>query len=223
MSKKLTLLFLILFAPAVLAQGVKAPQRAGTWEATVAAQYQGSEGIGDAQGPGIDFRSSTGLGLGLSWNYTNHFAISADLLFNKPGYEARYLVDPQPAGDENIESISHKANFFTPQLRATWYFLEGPITPFVEGAVGYTYIDSNVADGPPVTSCWWDPWLWRYVCSSFYNTYSDWNLSYAAGAGLRWDVSDVIALRAAYTMRAVDLKGPDPSFDVYQFELLWRF
>ena len=223
MSKKLTLLLLILVAPVALAQGGTVPQRAGTWEATFAVQNQGSEGVGDAQGAGIDFRSNTGIGLGLTWNYTNHFAISADLLFNKPGYEARYLVEPQPAGDGNIESISHKANFFTPQLRATWYFLEGPITRFVEGAIGYTYVDSNVADGPPIRSCWWDPWLWRYVCSNYYSTYSDWNMSYAAGAGLRWDVNEALALRAAYTMRSINLKGSDPNFDVYQFELIWRF
>ena len=85
------------------------------------------------------------------------------------------------------------------------------------------HTDSNVADGPPTTGCWWDPW-WGYICRSFWSTYDDWNWTYGLGVGLRWELDRNFALRGSYTSRWVDLSSSsDPSLDIFQVDFAWRF
>jgi hypothetical protein len=64
---------------------------------------------------------------------------------------------------------------------ATWHFMDGPITPYVSATLGWTWVDSNIADGPPQVGCWWDPW-YGYICTSLTETKSDTSMSYGFGA-----------------------------------------
>ncbi len=197
--------------------------RADTLEFSFQVANQGSESIGGPEGTGMEFKSELGFGLGLTWNFDNNFALSGDLIYSHPRYTARFIVDDPAPGTSEVVEVSHRADFVTGQLRGTWNILDGPVTPFVEGAVGFTHVDSNVADGPPVTGCWWDPW-WGYICRDYYSTYSDSNWSYALGGGLRWDVNADFGLRAAYTWRVIDMgTSSDPEFDNYSVDLIWRF
>ena len=93
----------------------------------------------------------------------------------------------------------------------------------VDFGIGWTNIDSNVTDGPPVTGCWWDPW-WGYICAPFYSTYNDTNFSWNVGAGLRFDFSRTMFVRGGYEMTTIDgNSSADPTFDAFRIELGWKF
>ena len=97
-------------------------------------------------------------------------------------------------------------------------------TPFVEAGAGWTDVDSNIPSGPPTTGCWWDPW-WGYICSSFYETYSETRTSYLYGVGVRWEMGSDMVLKGTYSLMNVDTNAATKDFeqDVLRFDLLWRF
>ena len=80
-----------------------------------------------------------------------------------------------------------------------------------------------MADGPPVTGCWWDPW-WGYICSQFWSTYSQSNLSYGAGVGLRWDITESIFAKDGYHLLILNLsESKNAEFGSGRLEFGWRF
>ena len=94
----------------------------------------------------------------------------------------------------------------------------------IEAGFGWTKVDSNVADGPPQTGCWWDPW-WGYICSNFYSTYSENLTSYSAALGMRWDFNNYSGIRAAYGILELDTSSntENAQFDMWRVEYAWRF
>lgn len=218
---RLLLAVLFLLSEAAVAQGSFVPrnkERAGTWDVSLLFTQQSSLEVGGQQGTGIDFDSESGFGFGFSYNFSNHLSLGGDFLFARPKYEGRFV-------DENDQpfDISNKASFFTGQVRGTWNILPGDLTPYIEGALGWTHVDSNVVDGPPVTGCWWDPW-WGYICRPFYSTYNESNFSYSIGVGGRWDITPEFGMRAGYTRQVIDLSNTtsDPEFDVFRIDLIFR-
>ena len=199
-------------------------ERAERWEGFFQVNYQGSERIDGQEDTFIDFNTDWGFGLGGGYHFNNHLYLGAEFLWNTPRYDAQFIVDENGDGTpDGVQRVNHKADFFTTQVRGTWHLLDGSFTPFLEGAIGATYIDSNVADGPPSTGCWWDPW-WGYICRPFYSTYSDWNFSYGWGAGLRMDFNVDFGARLTYSQRYLDLSNSsDPSFGSLSADFIWRF
>ena len=215
------LLLALLASQAALAQGSFMPRsmdREGTWDISLTLFDQGSVSVDGPEGTGLDIDSETGFGFGVAYNFDNRFSLGGDFLWVKPRFEGRFV-------DEDGEpfDISNKATFFTGQLRGTWHILPGDLTPYVEAGLGWTHIDSNVADGPPVTGCWWDPW-WGYICRSFYSTYDDTSFSYSIGAGGRWDVNPQFGIRAGYSRQYVDFGSSteDPDLDIWRVDFIFR-
>ena len=57
------------------------------------------------------------------------------------------------------------ADFSQFLLDARYKFLDGMFRPFVETGLGGTWVNTNIASGPPQVGYWWDPW-WGYICGS---------------------------------------------------------
>ncbi len=213
-----------LLAQAALAQG--SANRAQTFEMAVQLPYQDSQRFSGEEGTGARIDGQLGFGAAFTYHLSDHLAISGDFSWISPSYEATYRIDDDDnpsSPDGELVTIRHRADMFTGQARATWHFLDGPVTPFVEGALGFTYADSNVASGPPTSGCWWDP-LWGYICRPFWSTYDDTGWSYGYGGGVRWDMNRDYGMRFTYHRRIVDLRGSsDPEFDLWQFEFLLKF
>jgi opacity protein-like surface antigen len=113
---------------------------------------------------------------------------------------------------------------FNGAVNGTWNILKGNFTPYLQLGLGWTHVDSNVADGPPVTGCWWDPW-WGYVCADFFSTYKDTRFSWNAGLGVRYDFQNRMFLKGSINRIFVDgaQDAADPEFDLWRVELGWRF
>lgn len=223
MMRSVMMLMMLLGSLSVAAQGTFLPRsmdRAGTWEASLAIGSQSSEKVTGPADTFIDVDSSASFGFGLHYNFNNHFSLGGEFQFVEPDYSARW------SDGEGVEgSIEHEATIITVQMRGIWNILEGPLTPFLEGSVGWTDVDSNViSSGPPSGGCWWDPW-WGYICTGFYDTYSESNLSYGVGLGGRWDITPAFALRGAYSRQFIDASSSvsDPEFNMARVELLFRY
>jgi len=203
------------------ATAVAQNDRSEMWEFGVIVSDISSASLSSDTGSGIAFDSDTGFGLSVAYNLNNRFAIGADFIWSDPKYTAVLIPEgilPVP------EVINHKANMFTYTFTGTWNILEGPLTPYLEGNIGWTNIDSNIADQPPITGCWWDPW-WGYVCDTFYSTYSKTRNSYGGAAGLRWDSGNGWTLKASYGILEIDTNRATAkaNMEVIRVDLAWLF
>lgn len=215
--KKLVVLAILLTIPlSSWAQG----ERAGKWDFGVQTQYMGSESVDASTGSSLAIDSKLGFGLVFGYNISNKLAVNFDMSWSRPDYTAT-LVREDGGPDETLQ---HSLDMFTGQLKGAYYFMEGKFSPFVEAGLGWTYIDSNIASSPPITGCWWDPW-WGYVCSNFYDTYSDSNFSYGGGVGVRWELGYNTYVRASYSLLRLDLgsSAGTPEFEFGRLEFGWRY
>ncbi len=210
--------FSITVAMLVLAWGMPAlADRAGKWEATVQIVSNSSESANGENGSSIDVDSDIGFAFGGAYNLSEHFAVGVDLSFLSPDYDATLVQD----GGGRV-NVGTDLDIFNGQIQGTWNILKGPITPYVQVGMGWTYVDSNIVDGLPETGCWWDPW-WGYVCANFYDTYDDTSFSYGVGAGMRFEFDNGMFFKGSYNRLQLDAggDGSDPTFDLWRLELGW--
>jgi opacity protein-like surface antigen len=222
---------LLVLSPALaLAQWSNSGGRAQTWEFSVGAIYQDSLSVGGTGTDGDANQPNTSsLSVGDEWgftfngtyNFTDHLALGADFDFLRPNYDLRLASD-----DPNVDPIRvrHTASQFNGRIKGTYNILKGNFTPFVDLGIGWTNIDSNVADGPPVTGCWWHPW-WGYICSNYYRTFSSTEFSYGAGLGLRYELLGDGVIKASYNYWELDsgCQSGDFSLEGARIEFAWRF
>lgn len=204
-------LALLLSAPAA------AVERDGRWEVTVQIVGNSSEDAGSDNGSGVDVDSDLGFGAGAAYNFNERFAVGFDFTYLSPDYTATFVLDN---GTGNSVSFDHELDVFSGMFSGTWNILPGRITPYLEIAGGWTYIDTNITDGPPTTGCWWDPW-WGYICADFYDTYDDTTFTWGGGAGMRFEFGERMFLKGSYNRVELDTDGADPTFDLWKAELGW--
>lgn len=189
------------------AQGIGS--RADTWEFTVAIPYLASQTVDADGGTEVDVNSDVGLGFGLGYNFDDKLALSVDVAWSSPSYDATIAsADTPPAASRRSNGELDTSNW---QLNLRYNFMPGSFTPFVSGGLGWTYVDTNIADGPPGASCWWDPWYGN-ICYSYQETYSDWRFSYNVMAGARWDLNETVFLRAGIGKQWLDLDSGSQDF-----------
>jgi opacity protein-like surface antigen len=214
---------LLLVAGLTLSAAAAAQQneREGMWEFGVLFNNTSSETLSGENGSSIDVDSSTGYGISLGYNFNNRLALGGDLLWNSPDYDAVLITDDL---DGTPVEINHELDVFTINLKGTFNLLEGPFTPFVEAGFGWTGIDSNVQNAPPITGCWWDPW-WGYICETFYSTYSKTLQQYGAAVGLRFDLANGLSIKGSYGIQEISTSKAteDLSLDSIRLDLSWRF
>ncbi len=198
-----------------------ADDRAGRWEFGVNLLDTSSESFTGPENTSLDIDGELGIGLSAAYNFTNRLAVQFDLDYLSPKYSADFLIE-----DTNeIETIRTSMDVLNFHVKGTFYFLEGPLTPYVQAGMGWTNVDSNVADGPPTTGCWWDWWWGGYVCRNFWSTYSDTRSSYTAAVGLRWDYSRDMSFKAEYGVLETEGSGfsEDVSIDTFRIAASWAF
>ncbi len=224
--RQLFVLFLgVTLSGGALAQEFRIPsveeKRSGNWEFTFQLITNESENINGVNGSSFDLKSRTGWGFGIVRNMNEHFALGFDFSWVEPKYNAVLTSDVDP-NDDRI--INHRADIITGQFKGVWNILKGSFTPYAEAGLGWTTVDSNVADGPPLTGCWWHPY-WGYICSNYWNTHSETNFSYGGGLGLRWEVSRKLLLKASYNLLIIDADGPqsNPNLSSIKLEIGSRY
>lgn len=206
----------LLSAPA---NAQRSGDRAGTWEAGFHVADASSVHVDGSRGTALDVDSELGYGLTGAYNITNRLAVGLNLNWVAPDYRATFVPD----GGGPPQTFDARLDVSTIHAKVIFNLLEGGFTPYVEVGAGWTYIDSNIADGPPTSGCWWDPW-WGYVCTSFYDTYSDTQTSYSAALGVRWEISSDFVLRGSYGVVEINADNSENvQLDTLQVDFGWRF
>jgi len=216
--KKLVLtVMLIAMAPLAWSQGAfryGSDERAERWDFSIAINFQDSESL---SGPGdlsLVIDDDWGLGFNFAYNFTNHWALGFDINWLSPSYTLSGTTE-----DDGFQTVRHNMDMFNGLLTGTFNLLEGPITPFANLSVGFSYLDSNIKDGPGY--CYPD-WYWGWVCYS--SSHDTTELNYGGGLGLRWDINRDMFLRASYSIMYIDIGNTSaPNFGIGRMEIGWRF
>lgn len=197
----------------VSAQAQYVKERAGNWEGTLMAKYQGEDTVESKNGAKSMFDENTGWGFTLGYNMDNHWNFAWEFSHNNPKYKAEYTDSTGQA-----KTLSHRSDFYTNNFNVTYHLLKGNITPFVVLGGGFTYVDSNVSNGQIYCSGYY---YW-YCYSNSYNT-TEW--SYNAALGLRADITSNVFVRGSYGYQKVDMGSGSNKSDanIGRFEAGLRF
>ena len=223
----LTLLFVATASVAMYVPAAEAQQytvtdpsgRGGKWEFILPVIYSTSTTIDGQGGSSLKVNDDWGFGFGFGYNFNEHFNLNGTLSWAYRSYEATVV--------ENNGATSRYSNYMdtsTLALNGTYYLLKGNITPFITGGIGWTFVDSNIQNGPSSGTCWYDPW-WGYVCSDYVPTKTEDDFSYNVGLGVRFDISREFTLQASYNRTWIDIQnatGGTPEFDAFKMEFIFR-
>jgi opacity protein-like surface antigen len=210
-------LTLALLAGAAVAD---AQDREGRWEFTLGTFYQLGVGVDGEGGGSLDTDDELGLTIGGGYNFSDRLALDFAMQWARVGYDATAFDE-----DGGEVGISGSYDAWTTSANLIYHFTDDQLTPYVGAGVGWTWIDTNVPSGPPITWCWWDPW-WGFICSTSYPTKTTDAFSYQATAGLRYTFdSDMTFLRLGYTSQWMDFDSASgtPRFDVINLDFGWIF
>jgi len=193
----------IIFISLFFFSSVQAQDRSGGWEWAISAVYQDSKDLGSAGGSTLNIDEGIGIGFNLSYYFNHKLSLGFDFDYLEPDYRATLIEDAVPP---STTVIDHEFTQLNGRFKATFNFIDAPFTPFLEVGAGWTYIDSNVADGPPITGCWWHPY-WGYICDSYYSTYTQTSFTYGVGLGLRYDIAGGSFIKASVNQWELDNVG----------------
>ncbi|WP_246028800.1 porin family protein [Litorilituus sediminis] len=189
-------------------------KRDGRWEASFQLLNSLSADVDGKNGSQLDLDSDIGWGFTLGYNLNPHILLNFDFASVTPDYKATLIEDD---GDEY--EIDHKMNIYQSQFNIVYNLMAEQFTPFVQAGLGWSFVDSNIADGPPTEICWWDPW-WGYICERYQNTYSDSRVSYNVAAGVRYELDNSMFFRASYQQTWTDLShSEDLSLGMVRLEI----
>lgn len=224
-----SLLVALIGLGAALAAGTAAAQALGgpsgrgqNWEFYGGLRSQFSEDIGFQGGSQVEVDDDLGFAFGGGYNFDEHLNVSGELAWGNPDYDGT-LVSAEDPPEQSVR-LAGELDVLALSATATWHFLEGPLTPYVSGTLGYTWIDTNIATGPPETFCWWDPW-WGYVCDTFVDTKDEESFTYGLGVGVRWDFDRGWFGRLSYEERWLDVGNANgtPSFGTVHLDVGSKF
>lgn len=190
------------------------------WETRLGVTYQNKADADFEGGTTAEFATSTGFLVGIGYDLTSHFEVGANVSYDQRDYDASV------AGDDpgEVFPVSGRLDTIGVVFDLTYNLMSGPFTPFLVAGVGWNWVDTRIATGPPQIGCWWNPW-YGYVCTSFQDTKSVDGLAYQLGAGLRYHFNDSFSLSGSYRMSWVDFPNATstPTFNSFNLILGWSF
>ena len=220
---KLCGIFLAGAAACLLATGANAQSRGTGWEFGADLIYQGSQDVDFDGGSTASFQDDIGVSLFAGYRLNDRLEFHFGLDWATVDYDATI---PFQIGTGPIGSIGVKGDMeaFTPRVDANFNFMEGPFTPYITAGIGYSFIDTNIPNGPPQGACWWDPWFGN-VCSTYQPTKSTDAFTYDVGLGVRWDMSPGYSMRLAYEKHWLDVSTASsaPDFDQFKLGIIFRY
>ena len=195
--------------------------RGGDWEAYGGLRAGLSESVDFEGGSNIDIDDDLGFTFGVGYNMNDHWQFGGEINWNSPDYDGNVVSADTPGTSQRL---SGELELFSLAGSATYHLFEGPFTPYVSAMLGYTWIDTNIADGPPQLGCWWDPW-WGQVCNYYVDTKDEEEFVYGLAAGVRRDFNGWFA-RLGYEQRWLDISNSangSPSFGSIRLDIGSRF
>jgi opacity protein-like surface antigen len=183
--------------------------------------YQLSTDVGFNGGSRLDLQDDVGITLKFGYLFNPRFGLEGAVDWNNLDYDGVLQSAEVPGLATNI---SGEMETFTPRISALYYFLDGPLTPYVKGGIGWSFIDTNIPTGQVSIGCWWDPW-WGRICTPYQPTKNVDGFAYQASVGMRWDFAPTWTTTLSYDKSWVDLDEASGTPDVDQFRagIVYRY
>ena len=217
---------LVLVAALAISSTALAQQnnRSDTWQFDLVVGNLDGDTLSGENGSSIETDNTTIFGLAINYNFNSHWALGGELTWGSPDYDAVIIPDDGFGNPLPPQTIRHEMDLFSYMFKGTFNLLEGPITPYAELGFGWTEMDSNVADQPPITGCWWDPW-WGYICNTYVSTFTKTRETLTGALGIRWDLGNGMTLKGSYGMMRIDTSraSENAEMNYYRLDVGWRF
>lgn len=178
----------------------KYTKRSDKWEASFKLLNSQDAVIDGQNGAETNVKSDFGWGFTLGYNLNPHILLNFDFSSTTPSYKATLIEDN---GQEF--NINHKMDLLESQFNVVYSVFASQFTPYVQAGAGWSYVDSNVANGPPVGGCW--PTWWGLYCDGYQSTYNDTRFSYNVAAGFRYELDNSLFFRASYKQAWIDFSS----------------
>ncbi|HEY8539411.1 MAG TPA: outer membrane beta-barrel protein, partial [Steroidobacteraceae bacterium] len=193
-------------------------EREPGWEFGAHLLYMNSADVGFRGGSSVSTEDEVGVSIAVAYRFNSRFEVQLDLDSYSVDYDVSIVSDTREPfrGRGTLDTVS-------PRFSATFNFLEGPLTPYVTAGIGWSFIDTNIPEGPAYLDCFWDPW-WGRICERRQDTRTIDDLTYKAGLGLRWDFSPRFTLRVGYEKKWIDFDEATstPDFDQFKAGVMFR-
>ncbi len=196
------LILCVAFIPQVQAQDQLI--RTGHWDLGVQGRYVGSQDSASEGGSSITLDNSFGWGLAIHYNFNQQFSLGMDFSMHSIGYTAQLVDVDDPS---LIGSYSNNLDVAKFGVVGTWNVLKGPYTPYINGAVSWTQIDTNIDSGME-DGCYWDPYMGE-ICGPYPTTYETETASFSFGLGGRFELRGPFFVRAGYEYSNLNIDAID--------------
>jgi opacity protein-like surface antigen len=192
----------------------------GDWEFRIGPVFTESKSVGFNGGSHADIDSTTGVKVGTGYYITDQLIVGMNFGWAESSFNGTVQGNLAQSSIEN----GH-VDFSTLMFDATYLLpLRGAIKPYATAGLGWNWINTNIAAGPPQYGCWWDPW-WGYVCSGYQPTHGESSFAYQAGAGVQINFTRSFSINVDYRYTWIDLSNADgtPGFGAVGLMFVWRF
>jgi opacity protein-like surface antigen len=212
---------MLLAALTLMTGQAEAQERGPGWEIGAELIYQDTADVTVEGGSRLAFDASWGVAITAGYRFNDRLEIGFGLDWQETDYDATFQSGLLP----NVQiPVSGDMEAVTPRAWLNFNIIEGPITPFVNGGIGWSFIDTNIPNSRVQVGCWWDPW-WGYICTPYQSTKGIDEFTYQLGAGVRWDVSPGYTMRFAYEKHWLDYSKANgtPDFDQWKLGFVFRY
>lgn len=115
--------------------------RKGKWEILFSPQYTLAKNLGFDGGTTAKVNDTWGFGLQIGYNLNEHINLVGYFSWTKPDYQA--VMHPAPGNSGPARNISGSLQMNTFGGVLTYNVLATPVTPYVEGSLAGTYINTD--------------------------------------------------------------------------------
>lgn len=215
---KMVLLAAVYAGMAGLALAQEPSYRAEKWDIFGTMIYSLASDFDGARGSKVEVDDDLGFGFAGGYNFNRYFQLGGSFNWDSRSYNTTGI-----GSDGSALQYDNELEATTLGLNGYYFILPGNITPFVSASIGYTFVDSNIQNGPAETYCYYDPW-WGNYCDTYTPTRAESGLSYGGGIGLRWDVNEQFSLQLSYNKAWLDVRDTveTPDFDTIRLDFIGR-
>ncbi|MEX5217651.1 MAG: outer membrane beta-barrel protein [Nitrospiraceae bacterium] len=211
----------LITAPVIASAQDEESIRKGLWEIILSPQYMLAKNLGFDGGTTAKIEDTWGFHLQVGYNFNDHWNLAGLFSWSEPNYHA--LIQPAAGNPLPARNTSGSIQMNTFGMALTYNILKSPLTPYIDGMLAGTYINTDIAAGPPQVGCYWDPWYGQ-ICGVAQPTKSDTFFTFGLGGGLRWDVNRWFFLRGGARYQWIDISNTGtPGFTLVKLDVGFKF
>ncbi len=192
----------------------------GDWEFRIGPVFNESKNVAFKGGSNANIDSTTGIRVGTGYYVTDQLIVGMNFGWAQSSFNGTVQGN---LGQSSIEN-GH-ADFSTLMFDGTYLLpLRSALKPYITAGLGWNWVNTNIASGPPQAGCWWDPW-WGYVCSGYQPTHGSNSFAYQAGAGVQINFTRSFTINVDYRYTWIDLSNANgtPGIGSIGLMFIWRF